>query len=53
MQAKLELACESLEEYLSMRKVAEYGEFENWYRGELKMNVKQKLENTKRLLNKE
>ena len=53
MQAKLELACESLEEYLSLRKVAEYGEFENWYRGELKMNVKQKLENTKRLLNKE
>jgi len=50
MKAKLTKACESLEEYLSMRSCAEYGEFKNWYRGELKMNVKQQLYNTKRLL---
>lgn len=49
-QALLHKACESLEEYLSLRKVAEYGYFENWYRGDLKMNIKQKLENTKHLL---
>ncbi|MBQ9714615.1 MAG: glycosyl hydrolase 115 family protein [Clostridia bacterium] len=49
-QALLNAACESLEEYLSLRKCAEYGEFENWYRGELKMNVKQRLYRTKQLL---
>ena len=46
----LHKACESLEEYLAIRKVAEYGNFENWYRGDLKMNVKQRLEDTKQLL---
>ena len=50
MQSSLNLACESLEEYLSLRKCAEYDGFENWYRGELKMNVKQRLYDTRRLL---
>ena len=50
MQEKLNLACESLEEYLSLRKCAEYGEFKNWYRGDLKMNVFQRLLDTRKLL---
>ena len=48
--AKLNGACECLEEYLSARKCAEYGEFENWYRGDLKNNVKQRLLDGRRLL---
>ena len=31
-------------------KIAEYDNFENWYRGESKIDVKQLLYNTKRLL---
>lgn len=46
----LKLAIDALEEYLKMRKCAEYGEFENWYRGEFKFNVKNKLCDTKALL---
>ena len=41
---------ESLEDYLDFRRCAEYGDFENWYRGDLKTDVKQKLYNTKKLL---
>ncbi len=50
MKSALNAACESLEEYLKYRKCAEYGIFENWYRGDLKLNVKQKLYATKELL---
>lgn len=50
MQGLLQKACACLEEYLDLRKCAEYGDFENWYRGELKMNVKQKLDITRKLL---
>lgn len=50
MKASLTAACESLEAYLNYRKCAEYGIFESWYRGDLKMNVKQRLYDTKRLL---
>lgn len=50
MKTALKAACESLEEYLDYRKCAEYGIFENWYRGELKMNIRQKLYATKELL---
>ncbi len=50
MTNSLNAAAQSLEEYLKYRKRAEYGIFENWYRGDLKMNVKQHLYNTKRLL---
>ena len=49
-QTLLREACESLEEYLALRKVAEYGDFVNWYKGEIKLNVQQKLFNTKQLL---
>lgn len=50
MKASLNSACRSLEGYLHYRKCAEYGVFKNWYRGDLKMNVKQKLYDIKRLL---
>lgn len=50
MKNSLKISCRNLEEYLEYRKCAEYGVFENWYRGDLKMNVKQHLYNTKRLL---
>lgn len=50
MIESLNRACKSLEEYLSFRKCAEYGIFEDWYRGDLKMNVKQYYYDTKRLL---
>ncbi len=50
MKKSLKLACENLEEYLQYRKCAEYGAFENWYRGDLKMNIKQRLADTRRLL---
>lgn len=46
----LKAACGELETYLSYRKCAEYGEFENWYRGDMKMDMKQRLFDTKRLL---
>jgi len=50
MRSTLDKACESLDEYLSLRKCAEYGDFEHWYRGELKMDVKQRLYDSRRLL---
>ena len=50
MQEKINDAGESLEEYLVLRKCAEYGEFENWYCGDLKMNVIQRLLDTRKLL---
>lgn len=50
MKELLTDACKSLEDYLNYRKCAEYGVFENWYRGELKMNIKQHLQSTKRQL---
>lgn len=50
MLKSLQKACNALEEYLIERKNAEYGDFENWYRGDLKMNVPQRLASTKRLL---
>ncbi len=50
MKESLRAACQSLENYLEYRKCAEYGIFEHWYRGDLKMDIKQKLYDTKRLL---
>ena len=50
MKSALYSACESLEEYLKFRKCAEVGAFENWYRGDLKMNVFQRLCDTRRRL---
>ena len=49
---KFNEACNSLEEYLSLRKCAEYGEFENWYRGETKVNVAKRLLDTRTILEK-
>lgn len=37
------LARETVMQYLTYRKCAEYGEFANWYRGDIKMNVKHLL----------
>jgi hypothetical protein len=50
MRAFLQEACDGLEEYLSLRKVAEYGEFTGWYKGEKKMNVNKRLQDTQVLL---
>ena len=50
MKRSLNEACASLSEYLDYRKCAEYDFFTNWYRGDLKMNVKHRLYDTKRLL---
>lgn len=50
MKKLLYAACENLETYLDYRKCAEYGKFKNWYRGDLKMEVKQRLYATRRLL---
>lgn len=49
-KAAIKLACDALEEYLEMRKIAEYSEFANWFRGERKFNVERKLLDTKALL---
>ena len=46
----LEKACASLEFNLEFRKNAEYGDFENWYRGEILSDVKRLLHATNRLL---
>lgn len=37
-------------DYLNYRKCAEYGEFANWYRGDLKMNIKQRLYDTLKII---
>jgi hypothetical protein len=50
MKKALAAACKALEEYLDFRKCAEYGEFKNWYRGDLKMNIAQHLLDTYRRL---
>lgn len=50
MKKSLNQACSSLKDYLDYRKCAEYGYFTNWYIGDLKMNIKHKLYDTKRLL---
>ena len=49
-QIRIGDACKSLEEYISLRKCAEYGEFANWYRGEKKLNIQKRLVATRRLL---
>jgi hypothetical protein len=46
----LQKACEALEKYIEVRKCAEYGEFKNWYREEIKFNIEKHLEYTKKLL---
>lgn len=48
--SKLQKACEILENYLEIRKCAEYGKFENWYREEIKFNIKSRLQCTKEIL---
>lgn len=45
-------ACESMGELLEFRKCAEYGVFENWYRGDIKMKLWDAFEKTKELLAK-
>ena len=50
MISSLKNACYSLEEYLRYRTCAEYGEFSHWFRGDTKMNVKQCLYDTYKLL---
>ena len=49
-KALVNAACDSLEEYLSLRKCAEYGEFANWYHGEVKLNIIRRLSQTKAVL---
>ena len=51
-KGKLNEACESLENYLSVRKCAEYGEFENWFAGETKVHVTRRLLQARELLGK-
>ena len=46
----MEKACNSLEFNLEYRKNAEYGMFENWYRGEILSDVKRLLNLTKRFI---
>lgn len=50
MKKSLYTACSCLETYLEYRKCAEYGDFKNWYRGDLKMEIRQRLTATRRLL---
>jgi len=50
MISSLQNACSSLEEYIRYRTCAEYGEFSDWFRGDTKMNVKQCLMDTCKLL---
>ena len=51
-QDKLNEACEILEEYLSLRKRAGYGEFENWYKEDTKVHVVRRLLAARELLEK-
>ena len=48
--ACIEKAIKCLEFNMEIRKNAEYGEFENWYRGEILSSVPKLLELTKRLI---
>ncbi len=50
MKKSIREACGYLFDYLDYRKCAEYGEFKNWYRGDLKMNVKQRLYDTLKII---
>lgn len=43
-------ACGYLFDYLDYRKCAEDGEFRNRYRGDLKMNIKQRLYDTLKII---
>jgi hypothetical protein len=51
-ETALKHACLSLEDYLNARTRSEYGSFKNWYRGENKMNVRERLLCTRKLLDK-
>lgn len=46
----LKKACDILEQYLTARECAEYGIFKNWYRGDVKMNIKHCLAETKGIM---
>ncbi len=48
----VEEASQQLENVLEYRKKAEYGYFENWYRGDTKLDIPLRLNNTKMLLEK-
>lgn len=50
MRERLNIACFAIEECLEYRKCAEYGIFENWYRGDVKLDTKRVLMETRRLL---
>ena len=43
-------ACDYLRELLKFRKCAEYGEFEKWYRGDVKFNIKYRIMDAYRLI---
>ena len=43
-------ACDYLSELLKFRKCAEYGEFEKWYRGDVKFNIKYRIMDAYRLI---
>ena len=50
-KARGEFACSCLEQLLEERKVLEEGKWENWHRGDKKMNLTMRLEEThKRVL---
>ena len=46
----IDCACEALESLLEYRKCAETGIFENWYRGDTKLNIRLRLLETKSLI---
>ena len=43
-------ACDYLKELLKFRKCAEYGEFEKWYQGDVKFNIKYRIMDAYRLI---
>lgn len=49
---KIHEAIAGIEEYLSLRKCAEYGDFENWYKEETKVNAAWRLRLARELLSK-
>ena len=49
---KIQEAIAGIEEYLSLRKCAEYGDFENWYKEETKVNATWRLRLARELLEK-
>lgn len=50
MRNHIKEACEVLNKYLETRQCAEYGSFKNWYRGDVKMGIRSRLADTRRLL---